>query len=178
MKKMEKREKRRKKRKKWNSRKSVRWSAVPVLCPIKLCLKLEGRQGSGLEGENSPFVWKHRSSTPLGPLPCSPHNLNHNLLRQSTGTADHLTLLRLLWQCHAMNWIIKVGRCIHKSSDAFKQIYTDSWPNWEVGGLSMFLFMLLYMRWYRWASLERMPRDLAKLCADVKLPFCQYTTYY
>ena len=38
---------------------------------------------------------KHRSSTPLGPLPCSPLNFNHNLLRQGTGIADNLTLLRL-----------------------------------------------------------------------------------
>ena len=35
------------------------------------------------------------SSTPSGPLPCSPLNFNHNLLKQGTGTADHLTLLRL-----------------------------------------------------------------------------------
>ena len=27
-----------------------------------------GREGGG-EGENPPYVWKHRSSTPLGPLP-------------------------------------------------------------------------------------------------------------
>ena len=32
----------------------------------------------------------------MGPLPCSPLNFNHNLLKQGTGTADHLTLLRLL----------------------------------------------------------------------------------
>ena len=49
-------------------------------------------------GENSPYVWKHRSSTPLGPLPCSPLNFNHNLLKQGKGTTDHLTLLRLLSQ--------------------------------------------------------------------------------
>ena len=28
-------------------------------------------------------------------MPCSPLHFNHNLLRQGTGTADHLTLLRL-----------------------------------------------------------------------------------
>ena len=121
---------------KTNSRKSVRWSAVPVPCLSRLWLKLRGEQGSGPEGvddlcfhtygefsppsspsyppspqppgpylsleahipasrpksqpwgpylshesqiptskgeegggENSPYVWKHRSSTPLGPLP-------------------------------------------------------------------------------------------------------------
>ena len=32
----------------------------------------------------------------MGPLPCSPVNFNHNLLKQGTSTADHLTLLRLL----------------------------------------------------------------------------------
>ena len=46
-------------------------------------------------GENSPYVWEQKSLTPSGPLPCSPLNFNHNLLRQGTGTADHLTLLRL-----------------------------------------------------------------------------------
>ena len=38
---------------------------------------------------------EHRSSTPSGPLPRSPLNFKHNLLKQGTGTADHLTLLRL-----------------------------------------------------------------------------------
>ena len=33
-----------------NSRKSVRWSAVPVPCLSRLCLKLSGEQGSGPEG--------------------------------------------------------------------------------------------------------------------------------
>ena len=32
----------------------------------------------------------------MGLLPCSPLNFNHIQLRQGTGTADHLTLLRLL----------------------------------------------------------------------------------
>ena len=32
------------------SRKSVRWSAVPVPCLNKLCLKFEGKQDSGPEG--------------------------------------------------------------------------------------------------------------------------------
>ena len=31
-------------------RKSVRWSAVPVPCLSRLCLKLKGKQGSGPEG--------------------------------------------------------------------------------------------------------------------------------
>ena len=33
-----------------NSRKSVRWSAVPVPCLSRLCLKLRGKQGSGPKG--------------------------------------------------------------------------------------------------------------------------------
>ena len=33
-----------------NSRKSVRWSAVPVPCLSRLCLKLSGEQGSRPEG--------------------------------------------------------------------------------------------------------------------------------
>ena len=55
-----------------------------------------GPDPRGGEGENSPYVRKHRSSTPLRTLPCSPFNFKLNLLRQGTGTADHLTLLRLL----------------------------------------------------------------------------------
>ena len=54
-----------------------------------------GGGGEEEEGENPLYVCKHRSSTPSGLLPCSPLNLNHNLLKQGTGTADHLTLLRL-----------------------------------------------------------------------------------
>ena len=44
--------KKREKRKegKKNSRKSVRWSAVPVPCLSRLCLKLRGEQGSGPKG--------------------------------------------------------------------------------------------------------------------------------
>ena len=36
--------------KKLNSRKSIRWSAVPVPCLSRLCLKSKGKQGSGPEG--------------------------------------------------------------------------------------------------------------------------------
>ena len=35
------------KRQKNNSRKSIRWSAVPMPCLSRLCLKLRGEQGSG-----------------------------------------------------------------------------------------------------------------------------------
>ena len=48
---MRRRRRRRKRRKKKkNSRKSVRWSAVPVPCLSRLCLKLKGKQVSGPEG--------------------------------------------------------------------------------------------------------------------------------
>ena len=91
----------------YNSGKGVRWSAVPLPCPSWLCLKLRGERGSGPKGSMTyAFIHgqipasrpksQHRSSTPSGPLPCSPLNFNHNLLWQGTGTADHLTLLRLL----------------------------------------------------------------------------------
>ena len=50
-------------------------------------------------------MWKHRSSIPLGPLPCSPLNFNHNLLKQGTGTADHLTLLRLFQLKKVWHWM-------------------------------------------------------------------------
>ena len=35
-----------------NRCKSVRWSAVPVPCISRLCLKLKGKQGSGPKGVN------------------------------------------------------------------------------------------------------------------------------
>ena len=58
-------------------------------------LEAGGRGGAEEEEEkeekNSPYVWKHRSLTPLGPLPCSPLNFNRNLHKQGTGTADHLS---------------------------------------------------------------------------------------
>ena len=44
--------KKKKKKKKKNSRKSVRWSVVPVPCPSRLCWKLKGKQGSGPKGVN------------------------------------------------------------------------------------------------------------------------------
>ena len=35
----------------------------------------------------------YRTLSPLGPLPSSPLNFNHILLKQGTGTADHLLSL-------------------------------------------------------------------------------------
>ena len=49
------------------------------------------------EKEKIPHMCESIGHQPLqGPLPCSPLNFKHNLLRPDTGTADHLTLLRLL----------------------------------------------------------------------------------
>ena len=66
----------------------------------------EGEEGEG--GENSPYVWKHGSSTPSGPLPCYPFNFKYNLLRQGTGTADHLTLLWLLFSYGEVSNLIRL----------------------------------------------------------------------
>ena len=44
-------------------------------------------------GENRP-VWNHRSSAPPGPLLLH-HLLHHYIHREASGTADHVTLLRL-----------------------------------------------------------------------------------
>ena len=43
---------------------------------------------------NAQILAQHRSSAPLGPLPLSPSHLTFTNLG-ATGTADHLTLLRL-----------------------------------------------------------------------------------
>ena len=40
-------------RSRMNSRKSVRWSVVPVPYLSRLCLKLKGEQGSGPKGVNN-----------------------------------------------------------------------------------------------------------------------------
>ena len=61
---------------------------------------------------------QEEETAPLGPLPCSPLNFKHNLLRQGTGTADHLTLLRLFLSvgpsvasvCHSLLfWAFRVS---------------------------------------------------------------------
>ena len=46
------------------SRKSVRWSAVPMPCPCRLCLKLKGKQGRGPEGVD--FTLEHRDVSNSG----------------------------------------------------------------------------------------------------------------
>ena len=74
------------------------WALGLGLGPWGDDLALEARIWVGEGGrteEKFPHVWKHRSSTPLGPLPCFPFNFKHNLLGQGMPTADHLTLLRL-----------------------------------------------------------------------------------
>ena len=57
----------------------------------------EGGAKEEEEKEKTPHMCESIGHQPLwGPLPCSPLNFNHNLLRKGPGTADHLTLLRLL----------------------------------------------------------------------------------
>ena len=55
-----------------NSRKSVRWSAVPVPYPSRLCLKLRGKQGSGPEGVDDLCFHTYGEFSPpppgIGPL--------------------------------------------------------------------------------------------------------------
>ena len=46
-------------------------------------LNLRGRDGGENKGENPPYVLKHRSLTPSGPLPCSLFNFKHNLLSRA-----------------------------------------------------------------------------------------------
>ena len=59
-----------KKRRKSNSRKNVRWSAVPVPCLRRLWLKLRGEQGSGPEGvDDLCFHTYGEFSSPLYPPP-------------------------------------------------------------------------------------------------------------
>ena len=53
-----------------NNCKSVRWSAVPVPCLSKLCLKLRGEQGSGPEGvDDLCFHTYGEFSPPSSPSP-------------------------------------------------------------------------------------------------------------
>ena len=77
-------------------RRSVGWSLL-------------GRGPQGVDdlcfhtGEFSP------SPPPLGPLTCIPLNFKHNILRQGTGTADHLTLCNYLafWaNCSCPNSVV------------------------------------------------------------------------
>ena len=53
-----------------NSRKSVRWSAVPVPCPSRLWLKLRGEQGSGPEGVNDLYFHTYGEFSTSSPPPC------------------------------------------------------------------------------------------------------------
>ena len=48
------------------------WASRPDFGPWDWDLKGRdrGEEGEGWRGNNLPYVWKHRSSTPLGPLPC------------------------------------------------------------------------------------------------------------
>ena len=58
-----------------NSRKSFRWSAVPVPCLSRLCLKLKGEQGSGPKGFDYLcfHLYEEFSPSPPPPPPSPPH---------------------------------------------------------------------------------------------------------
>ena len=57
-----------------NSRKSVRWTVVPVPCLSRLCLKLRGEQGSGpKEVDDLCFHTYGEFSPPPPPPPPPPH---------------------------------------------------------------------------------------------------------
>ena len=55
-----------------NSRKSVRWSAVPVPCSSRLWLKLRGEQGSGPEGVDDLCFHTYGEFSPPPPPSSSP----------------------------------------------------------------------------------------------------------
>ena len=55
-----------------NSRKSVRWSAVPVPCLSRLWLKLRGEQGSGPEGVDDLCFHTYGEFSPSPPCPHPP----------------------------------------------------------------------------------------------------------
>ena len=71
---------------KWNSRKSVRWSAVPVPCLSRLWLKLRGEQGSGPEGVNDlcfhPYGGFFPPPPPTSPLKSQSRGPNSSLEAQ------------------------------------------------------------------------------------------------
>ena len=79
-----------------------------------------------------PCVWKHRSSTPSGPLSCFPFNFKHYLLRQGTGTADHLTLLQLSFHGLNSSWFMKANwpavdnileKCVNSHLSANEEVF-------------------------------------------------------
>ena len=56
-----------------NSRKSVRWSVVPVPCLSRLWLKLRGEQGSGPEGVDDLCFHTYGEFSPPPPPPPPPY---------------------------------------------------------------------------------------------------------
>ena len=57
---------------------------------------MEKKKKEKKEEEKIPHMCESIGHRPLrGRWPAPPLNFNHNLLKQGTGTADHLTLLRL-----------------------------------------------------------------------------------
>ena len=63
----------------FNSRKSARWSAVPVPCLSRLCLKLRGEQGSGPEGVDDLCFHSHGEFSPSPPPPPAIRSLGWDL---------------------------------------------------------------------------------------------------
>ena len=60
----------------------------------------EEEEEEEVKEEKIPHMCESIGHRPLrGRCPASPLNFNHNLLKQGTGSADHLTLLRLLLFC-------------------------------------------------------------------------------
>ena len=56
-------------------------------------MKIRRQGGNGEVGENSPYVWKHRPTTPSGPLPCSASDIVTCWMTRQKSTTDHCTCL-------------------------------------------------------------------------------------
>ena len=81
--------------------------------------------------ENSPYLWKQR--------PCFPLIFKHNLLRQGTGTADHLTLLQLLKVVH---WPEKKTTFLFHIRPCLANCLTI--PSWRKVGMLLIYKMLVH----------------------------------
>ena len=80
--------------------------------------KADRRTDVYTDGQIPPVFY--RTLSPSGPLPCSPLNFNHTLLKQGTGTADHLLPLGcyytlfwpLCWLCHLPIFRLYCAHCV------------------------------------------------------------------
>ena len=138
-----------------NSRKSVRWSAVPVPCLSKLWLKLRGEQGSGLFLLMTiAFLTGHlvaryvRSLAPLTPLTCSAalhfatlaslahsvHRLAHSLRSLPRGTVEiYESVFTLKSRFMGTNAILVITRNAPKANETkpLKAKETESAKRYE-----------------------------------------------